>query len=88
MVRVPRFNLAGFCQVCLVHGCTNPVCVAKWDRLRWEVCVHCGGSGYEDYPQYGPERACVLCDACTGEGIEVVPVDPVPLAVAFGWGRP
>jgi hypothetical protein len=94
VVAPSRFNLAGFCQACLTYRCTDPDCVARWARLAWAVCCQCGGSGYEDYFESGPDLATVRCDWCTGGLVEVPAVDrgaapgSRPVSAVAGEGRP
>jgi hypothetical protein len=94
VVAPSRFNLAGFCQVCLIHRCTDSDCVTRWGRLAWAMCCQCGGSGYEDYFESGPDLATVRCEWCTGGLVEVPAVNPGtapgswPVPDVAGQGRP
>lgn len=58
-----RWNLAGFCRVCVAYGCQDQTCARQWERIMWQVCPVCKGTGYEDY-NVGPEPCNVTCDEC------------------------
>lgn len=79
VVRPPRFNLAGFCLVCVRYQCTDLDCVATWGRLEWVVCAQCGGSAFEDYFECGSE-ATRRCDWCTGGLVGVGTLPSVAVA--------
>lgn len=59
----PRLNFAGFCTWCDERGCVSPVCIARYESVRWAVCEACEGRGFT-----GSAR----CDECLSGVVAVL----------------
>ncbi len=72
-MQLPRLTYTGYCRACLRLGCAEVDCITAWNRLAWQPCPCCHGSGYTDIDT-GADNACTRCDACT-EGLIEGPAD-------------
>ncbi|MEM9611614.1 MAG: hypothetical protein AAF962_22590 [Actinomycetota bacterium] len=65
-LRLPRLNLAGWCNWCSTRWCTSRRCIELHAASQWQVCPSCGGRTMDE--------ADVECLACADGLVEVTPV--------------
>ena len=46
-LRPPRWNMAGYCVMCLDWHCDADHCTTGYNASVWAVCRYCDGSGYD-----------------------------------------
>lgn len=47
VLRPPRWNFAGYCQMCGDRGCQAADCITAWSTSTWVTCPTCDGHGVD-----------------------------------------